>query len=104
MDSLGAGAGETDLVGAHLEALGDHGTRIVEQQPSLPARPVESPRIGVPSVEGRQEHIAGGGVERLGRGGVEVGPGARTGLNGGVRHRPNVLGAPEEERPCDRIV
>ena len=69
---VGAGGGEGDLVGAYAEALGDHRAGVVEQQPGVAAGAVEAPRVGVPLVERGQERLAGGRVQRLGGGGVEV--------------------------------
>ena len=50
----------------------DDGAGVVEEQSGVLGRPVEAPRVGVPPVECRQKGVPGRGVERLGRGGVEV--------------------------------
>jgi hypothetical protein len=48
---------------------------------------VEAPRVGVPAVQGGEEDLPCGGVERLGRGGVEVGAWRAP---RGIRHTPNL--------------
>ena len=69
---VGAAGGEGDLVGADAEALGDHGPGVVEQQPGVAGRPVQAPRVGVPALEGLQQHLARSGVQRLARRVIEV--------------------------------
>ena len=69
---MGPARREGDLVGSHAEALGDDGAGVVEHQPRLAGRAVQSPRVGVPAIEGLQQHLAGRGVQRLARGVIEV--------------------------------
>jgi hypothetical protein len=67
-----AAGGERHLVGADPETLGHHGARVVEQQPGLAGRTVQSPRVGVPATEGLLEHLSRSGVQRLPRSVVQI--------------------------------
>ena len=101
VDGVGAGRGERDLVGAHVQAGGDRLAGVVEQDPRRPAGSVQAAGIGVPLVERGPQDLAGGGVQRLGRRGVEVdrgdrrraGPGDARGPTGGFCHTPNLVHA-----------
>ena len=72
VDGVGAAGREGDLVGAHVEALRDHGPGVVEQQPGLARLAVQAPRIGVPPVERLLEHLPRRRVQRRARGVVEI--------------------------------
>ena len=97
VDGVGAGGGEGDLVRAYPEALGDHGAGVVEQQPRRPGGAVEAAGIGVPLVQRGLEGLAGGGVQRLGGGRVEVGRCRSAGAVRAIRHTRN-LATPESAR------
>ena len=101
VDGVGAGRRERHLVGAHVQAGGDRLAGVVEQDPCRPAGSVQPAGIGVPLVERGQQDLAGGGVQRLRRRGVEVdrgdrrraGPGDARGPTGGFCHTPNLVHA-----------
>ena len=87
---VGARGREGDLVGADLQRLGDGCPGVVEQQPRGPGGAVQTSWVGVPLVEGGEQGLPRGRVQRLGRRGVQVGPGR---LSRGA-HAATLTGAP----------
>ena len=110
---VGARGGEGDLVGADAEAARRPPSRALSSSSRADAgRAVQAAGIGVPLLERGQQHLARGGVQRLGGGGVEVdrgaAPGPGRGPAGGICHRPNLVdatrraaGAPARDRARD---
>ena len=100
---MGPARGEGDLVGAYAEAVGDDGTGVVEHQPGVAGGAVQAPRVGVPTLEGLEQDLARGGVQRRTRRVIEVrrNRGARNVARRGRRtfaHRAKPTGAPRGDR------
>ena len=104
-----AAGGEGDLVGPHAQRVGRGLPRVVEQQPCVAAGAVQPARVGVPPVEGGQEHLARRRVQRRRGRAVEVGgPGRRGSHRGNLCHaQPPARGRTDPDlrrsadtRPC----
>ena len=78
VDGVGPGGGERHLVAAHAERLGDRLAGVVEDQPGVPGRRVQPPRVGVPLVQAASIASRRRRVQRLGGRGVEVARGEPT--------------------------
>ena len=68
---MGAARRERHLVGARAEALRHHGPRVVEHQPGVAGRAVQTARVGVPVRRGLERRPSGR-VQRRARGVIEV--------------------------------
>ncbi len=102
---LGAGRGEGDLLGTDLETFRDDGACVVEQQSGVARGMVESARVGVARIEGREEGLARGRMEGLGRRGVEVGRWSRSDADRcALRHVDDPTTTPSRSRCLIAIV
>jgi len=61
---------EGELVGPHAERRGEALASPIKQKASLATLPMQSSRVGPARVKGREQSVAGGGVQRA-AGGVQ---------------------------------